>query len=114
MNIECHCDEPLISLNGLSIIFSPQNLKLNGYIKNQKVIVFIPSGNNHNFIHRRVSKETHCYVHVVHNYKIMIVNGGMVKCGGEHKNLKLQMGDYWLKCHMFTIEMGGCGVVLSD
>jgi len=51
---------------------------------------------------------------VVHNYKIMIVNGGMVKCGGERKNLKLQKGDYWLKCHMFTIEMGGCGVVLSD
>jgi hypothetical protein len=69
--------------------------------------------NTHNFIHRRVAKETHCYVHAIHNFQIMIANGGMMKCGGQCENVKLQMGEYHLKYHMFSIEMGGCDVVLG-
>jgi hypothetical protein len=28
-----------------------------------------------------------------------------MKCGGKCENVKLQMGDYQLKSHMFAIEM---------
>jgi hypothetical protein len=41
--------------------------------------------------------------------KLIIANGGYMKC----ENVKLQMGDYFLKVHMFTIEMGGCDIFLS-
>jgi hypothetical protein len=44
--------EPLISLNALTGISAPQTLKLIGYIKHQKVIILVDSGNTHNFIHR--------------------------------------------------------------
>jgi hypothetical protein len=60
-----------------------------------------------------VVEETHCYVHAIPNFQIMIANGGMMKCGGQCENVKLQMGEYHLKYHMFSIEMGGCDVVLS-
>jgi hypothetical protein len=43
----------------------------------------------------------------------MIANGGTMKCGGKCENVKLQMGDYFLKSNMFSIEMGGCDVVLG-
>ena len=36
-----------------------------------------------------------------------------MKCEGYCENVKLQMGDYHLKTHMFGFEMGGCGIVLS-
>jgi hypothetical protein len=110
--LQAPCEEPQISLHALSIFFAPQTLKLIGYIKNHKVIVLIDNDNTHNFIHRRVVKETHCYVHAIHNFQIMIANGGMMKCGGSCENVKLQMGEYHLKSHMFSIEMGGCDVVL--
>jgi hypothetical protein len=105
--------EPLISLHALTGISSPQTLKLIGYIKHHKVIILIDSGNTHNFIHHRVSQETHCYIHAVNNFQIMISNGGSMKCGGHCENVCLQIGDYSLKSHMFSIEMGGCDIVLG-
>jgi hypothetical protein len=43
----------------------------------------------------------------------MIVNGFMLKCGGQSENVKLQIGEYYLKTHMFTIDMGGYDVVVG-
>jgi hypothetical protein len=43
----------------------------------------------------------------------MISNGGSMKCGGCCKNVRLQIGDYHLKSHMFSIDMGGCDIVLG-
>jgi hypothetical protein len=84
-----------------------------GYIKHRKVIILVDSGITHNFIHRRMAQETHCYIHAVNNFQIMISNGGSMKCGGRCENLCLQIGDYHLKSHMFSIDMGGCDIVLG-
>jgi hypothetical protein len=35
-----------------------------------------------------------------------------MKCGGRFQNDKLQMGEYQLKTHLFSINMGGCDLVL--
>jgi hypothetical protein len=78
--------EPLISLNSLTGLSSPQTLKLIGYIKHKKVIILVDSGNTHNFIHRRIAQETMCYIFAVNNFQITIANGGSMKCGGHLKN----------------------------
>jgi hypothetical protein len=75
--------EPVISLNALTSFSTPQTLKLIGYIKHRKVIILVDNGSTHNFIHRRIAQETHCYIHVVNNFQIMIDNGGSMKCGGH-------------------------------
>jgi hypothetical protein len=105
--------EPIISLNALTGFSAPQTLKLIGYIKHRKVIILVDSGSTHNFIHRCISQETHYYIHAVNNFQIMIANGGSMKCGGRCENVRLQIGDYHLKYHMFTIDMGGCDIVLG-
>jgi hypothetical protein len=43
----------------------------------------------------------------------MIANGGMVKCKGKCENVKLEMGDYQLKTHIFAIDMGDCEIMLG-
>jgi hypothetical protein len=43
----------------------------------------------------------------------MIANGGSMKCGGHCENVHLQIGDYHLKSHMFSINMGSCEIVLG-
>ena len=68
--------ELILSLNAFTVFFVPKTLKLIGYIKNWKIIILIDSGNTHNFIHRRVAQETHCYIHAINNFQIMIANGG--------------------------------------
>jgi hypothetical protein len=105
--------EPVISLHALSGISAPQTLKIKGYIKHKLVVVLIDSGSTHNFIHRRLADELHCFVHPVSNFQILIANGGTMKCGGCCENVKLQMGDYHMKTHMFSISMGGCDIVLG-
>jgi hypothetical protein len=103
--------ELIISLNALNGFSAPQTLKLIGYIKHLKVIILVDIGSTHNFIHRRIAQETHCYIHAVNNFQIMIANGGSMKCGGRCENVHLQIGDYHLKSHMFSIDMGGCDIV---
>jgi hypothetical protein len=36
-----------------------------------------------------------------------------MKCGGHCENLCLQIGYYNMKYHMFSIDMGGCDIVLG-
>jgi hypothetical protein len=36
-----------------------------------------------------------------------------MECGGRCENVCLQIGDYHLKSHMFSIDMGGCDIVLG-
>jgi len=76
------CEGPQISPHALSNFSTLQTMKLIGYIKHHKVIILIDSGITHNFIHRRVVEETHCYLCAIHNFQIMIANGGIMKCGG--------------------------------
>jgi hypothetical protein len=105
--------EPVISLNALTRFSTPQTLKLIGYIKHRKVIILVDSEITHNFIHRCIYQETHCYIHVVNNFQIMIANCRSMKCGGHCQNVCLQIGDHHLKYHMFYIDMGGCDIVLG-
>jgi hypothetical protein len=50
--------EMIISLNSLTGFYAPQTIKLIGYIRHQKVIILVHSGNTHNFIHRHIAQET--------------------------------------------------------
>eukprot|EP00253_Pinus_taeda_P029117 PITA_29117 len=106
-------DEPVISLHALARISSPQTLKIRGFIKHRLVVVLIDSGSTHNFIHQRVAEAVHCFVRAVSNFQVQIVDGGTMKCECRCENVKLQMGDYQLKTHMFAIHIGGCNIVLG-
>ena len=106
-------DEPVISLHALAGISSPQTLKIRGFLKHRPVVVLIDSGSTHNFIHQKVIEAVHCFVRVVSNFQVQIADGGTIKCEGRCENVKLQMGDYQLKTHMFSIHMGGCDIVLG-
>jgi hypothetical protein len=104
--------DPLISLHALVGFSTPQTLKLIGYIKHMKVIILVDSGSTHNFIHH-LAQEINCYIHLVNNFQIMITNGGSMKCGGHCQSVPLQISQNNLKPHMFTIDMGGCDIVLG-
>ena len=105
--------DPLISLHSLTSFSSSQTLNLIGYINHNKVIILVDNGSTHNFIHRRIAQETNCYIRIVNNFQIMIANDGSMKCGGHCESVRLQIGNYHLKSHMFSIEMGGCEIVLG-
>jgi hypothetical protein len=105
--------EPIISINSLTSFSTPQTLKIIGYINHRKVIILIDSGITHNFIHHRIDQENNFYIRAVNNFQIMIANGGSMKCGGSFENVCLKIGDYHLKSHMFSIDMGSCDIVLS-
>jgi hypothetical protein len=105
--------ELVISLNSLTGFSTPQTLKLIGYIKHRKVIILVDSGSTHNFIHCRIAQETNYYIHAVNNFQIMISNGGSMKCGGRCENVCLQIGQYHMKSHMFSIDMGDCEIMLG-
>jgi len=94
-------------------ISSPQTLKIRDFIKHRPVLVLINSGSTHNFIHQRVVEAIHFFVRAVSNFQVQIVDVGTMKCEGRCENIKLQMGDYHLKTHMFVINMGGCDIVLG-
>jgi hypothetical protein len=105
--------EPVISLNSITRFSTPQTIKIIGYINHRKVIILVDSGITHNFIHHCISQENNFYIRTVSNFQIMNANGGSMKCGGHCENVCLQIGEYHLKSHMFSIDMGGCDIVLD-
>ena len=105
--------ESIISLNALTRFSTPQTLKLIGYIKHWMVIILVDSGSTHNFIHCCISQETHCYIHAINKFQIMIANGSSMKCVGRCENVRLQIGQYHMKSHMFSIDMVGCDIVFG-
>ena len=107
-------DKAIISIQALSGILSLQMKKINSYIKHHALVRLIDSGSTHNFINRSMSKDIHYFIHLVNNFEILIVNGGMIKCVCCFENAKLQMGDYHLKTQMFSINIGGFYIVLGD
>ena len=56
----------------------------------------------------------HYFIHTFNNFQILIANGILMKFGGHCENVKLQMGDYHLKNHIFFIGMGGCDIMLGE
>ena len=46
-------------------------------------------------------------------FQVLIVDGGTMKFEGRCENIKLQMCNYHKKTHIFSIEMGGCNIVLG-
>jgi hypothetical protein len=49
----------------------------------------------------------------INDNMIQQANGGSLKCGGRCENVCLQIGNYNLKYHMFSIDMGICDIVLG-
>ena len=90
-----------------------QTLKSRGFIKHHPIVVLIDSSSKHNFIHQRFGEAMYCFVRAVSYFQVQIANGGTMTCEGHCENVKLQMGDYHLKTHMFAINMGECDIVLG-
>jgi len=105
--------EAIIFLHALSGVSTPQILKIKGYIKHHQLVVFIGNNNTHNFINRSKEEFLCIFIHLINKFQVLITNGGMMKCGGCCENVKIQMGDYHLKTHMFFIDMGVCDIVLG-
>ena len=83
-------EEPVISLHALAGISSAETLKIIGFIKHCPVVVLIDSGSTYNFIHQRVTEAMRCFVRVVSNFQVLIVDGGIMKCEGHCENIKLR------------------------
>ena len=47
-------------------------------------------------------------------FQIMIENGDLMKCEGNCKHMKLQMGGYHVKKYTLAIVIGGCDIVLGE
>jgi hypothetical protein len=74
---------PTISCNALAGISTLKTLKIEGYIKNKKVIVLIDSGSTHNFIHYKLAKALNCFVYLAPKFQVMIAYGGTINCSGK-------------------------------
>jgi hypothetical protein len=77
-NVEAILSEdltPTISCNALAGTNTPQTLKIEGYIKNKKVIVLIDYGSTHNFIHYKLAKDLNCFVYLALEFQVMIADG---------------------------------------
>jgi hypothetical protein len=104
---------PMISCNALDGISTPQTLKIEGYIKKEKVIVLIDYGNTHNFIHYKLAKDLNCFVYPVLEFQVMIADGGTINCSGKCNKINLTMGEYVMNSPMISIPMGVADVVLG-
>ena len=104
---------PTILCNALVVITTPQNLKIEGYIRKKKVIVLIDFGSTHNFIHCKVAKELNCFLYPTPECQVMVANRGTINFSGKFHNIKITMGEHVLNIPMLSIPMGVVDVLLG-
>ena len=104
---------PTISCNDLDGITTPQTLKIEGYIKNKKVIMMIDLGSTHNFIHFKIDKDLNCFIYPAPEFQVMVADGKTINCIGKCHNINLSMGEYALKIPIITIPLGGVDNLLG-
>jgi hypothetical protein len=104
---------PTISCNALAGISTPQTLKIEGYIKNKKVIVLIDFVSTHNFIHYKLAKDLNCFVYPVLEFQVRIADEGTMNFSRKCNKINLTMGEYVMNSPMIAIPMGGVDVVLG-
>ncbi len=102
-----------IYYNALVGISTPQTLKIEGYIKQKKVIVLIDSSNSHNFFHCKIAMELNYFLYPAPECQVMVVNGGTINVFRKFHNIKLTMGEYVLNNQMLSIPTGGVDIVLG-
>jgi len=73
--------------NALVGITTPQTLKIKGYIKENKLIVFIDSGSTHNFIHCKITKDLNFFLYQAPKCQVMVVNGGTINFSWKFHNI---------------------------
>jgi hypothetical protein len=91
-DLEIEETTPMISCHALANISTPQTLKIEGYIKNEKGRVLIDSGSTHNFINYKLAKYFNYFVYPTPEFQVMISYGGTINCSGKYHSINLNMG----------------------
>ena len=81
-----------ISCHALAGISTPRTLKIEGYLKKQKVTTLIYFGSIHNFINKKVFKQLNLFIYLTPEFKVMVSNGKTIDFLGKCHNIKLTMG----------------------
>jgi hypothetical protein len=103
----------MISCNALAGISTPKTVKIEGYIKNKKVIFLIDFDSTHNFIHYKLAKDLNLFVYPALEFQVMIADGGTINYSGKCNKINITMGEYVMNITMISIPMGGDDVVLG-
>ena len=85
---------PTISCRALHGIFTPQTLKIEGYIKKRNATMLIDCGSTHNLIHCKLAKSLNWFIYPALEFQVMIANRGTIYCLGKCHNITLHMEKY--------------------
>ena len=79
-DIDLEDTNPMISCHALDKINTPQNLKIEWYIKKKKVTMLIDSGSTYDFINCKLYKLLNCLTFPALEFQVMIADGGTINC----------------------------------
>lgn len=70
--------DPEISLNAISGSLSPRTIRLEGWVKNQRVVILIDSGSTHNFLDPSILKKIQVEVLQTPRLQVKVVDGAKI------------------------------------
>jgi hypothetical protein len=105
--LELEDTTPTIYRHALDGINTPQTLKIEVYIKNKNIIMFIDFGSIHNFINYILTKLVNLFIYPKLEFQVMIVDGGTINCSRKCHNIKLGTGEYLLDSPMIANYANG-------
>jgi hypothetical protein len=94
-DLDIEDNTPTIYFHALFDITTPKTLKIQGYIKKNKVTMLVDFGGTHNFVNYELEKNLNCFVYPTLEFQVMISNGGTINCSGKCHSIKLNMQEYF-------------------
>jgi hypothetical protein len=105
--------EPKISLNAISGSLSPRTMRLEGLVKNQRVVILIDSGSTYNFLDPSILKKIHVGVLQNQQLQVKIANGAKIWSEGRCNSLSIKVQGTTITSDFYVLTLGGCDIVLG-
>ena len=88
-------------------------MRLQGKIKNQRIIVLVDSGSTHNFIDSTIAKRMSCKLQAIKGLHVTVANGEVVKVLEICKGLTWEVQGLQQQTDFFVLPLQGCDLVLG-
>lgn len=92
---------------------SPKTMRVIGQLKKRRVVILKDTGSTQNFVDTTVASKFRLMVQQFNPMQVRIANGDMVSSEGMCNAITLQVQGTNFVFDLFTLELGGCDIVLG-
>ncbi|KAK0574501.1 hypothetical protein LWI29_024632 [Acer saccharum] len=106
-------ETPEISLQEMTGLLNPQNMRIRGVIQIKKVVLLVDSESTHNFLNENVAAKMGLIPTEATRFEVVVTNGEKLASKGLCKGVRLVIQGMVMEVEFYLLLLGGYDAVLG-